>query len=124
MGPTEMPQDFAERWGQDLYWNRKSEEDLELALRALSVGTWKEKPENVSWEEWASPVKSRIKNLLELPSVGDEDPLLSSLMESGSSGQEAALEIRNDPRFRGTQRLYREMATAAEQLGRTFGFIA
>ncbi len=124
MGPTEMPSDFADRWGHDLYWNRKSEADLELALMNLSQGTWEDKPENVTWEEWSSPVKSKMRNLLELPSVGDEDPLLADLMARGLTGQEAAIEIRKDPRFRGTQRLFNEMSSAAENLGRTFGYIA
>lgn len=124
MGPSEMPSDFADRWGHDLYWNRKSEEDLELALMTLSQGTWENKPENVTWEEWSSPTKSKIRTLLELPSVGDEDPLLSNIMDSGLTGQEAATEIRQDPRFRKTQRLFGEMSGAAETLGRTFGFIA
>lgn len=124
MGPTEMPSEFAERWGQDLYWNRKSDEDLELALSSLSQGTWQTKPENVTWEEWAAPVKSKIGSVLELPSVGDQDPLLTELMSSGLTGQDANIAIRNDPRFQGTQRLFSELSSAASDLGRQFGFIA
>jgi hypothetical protein len=124
MGPVEMPSDFAQRWGEDLYWNRKSEEDLDMAMRSLSQGTWSAKPEDVTWEEWAAPVKTNIRNLLELPSVGDQDPLLSELMSGGYAGQDATKLIRNDPRFRQTNRLYSELADAAQSLGRTFGFIA
>ncbi len=124
MGPTDMPSDFQQRWGKDLYWNRKSEEDLELALSSLSQGTWESKPENVSWEEWASPVKSRIKSLLELPSVDDTDSLLTRIMGDGLSGADSNVAIRNDPRFQGTQRLYDELSRAASDLGRQFGFIA
>ncbi len=124
MGPTEMPTEFAERWGQDLYWNRKSQEDLDLALSNLSQGTWEAKPENVTWEEWAAPVKSRIKSYLELPSIDDNDALLGSIMGTGLTGQDATMAIRNDPRFRSTTRLYDELSSSVSNLGRQFGFIA
>ncbi len=56
--------------------------------------------------------------------INRPDLFLSNIMESGLTGQEATVEIRNDPRFRKTQRLFDEMSSAAETLGKTFGFIA
>jgi len=124
MGSTPLPPAFVDRWGRDLYMNNASEDDLETSLRELSAGTWQTKPENIGWGEWASPVKANIRNLLELSSVDDNDPLLNRVLDQGLSGQDATLAIRKDQRFRSTNRMFDELAQGAQALGRTFGFIA
>jgi hypothetical protein len=124
MGSTPVPPDFVSRWGRDLFMNTASEDDLETSLRELSAGTWQNKPENIGWSEWAAPVKSNIKNLLELTSVDDNDSLLKSILNQGLSGNDASLAIRKDQRFKSTNRMFEELSQSANALGRTFGFIA
>ena len=124
MGSTPLPSGFANEWGRNLYMNINSEDDLETSLRELSAGTWANKPENLGWSEWAAPVKSNIRNILEMSTVDDSDPLLSMIMDRGLSGYDATLAIRQDQRFRSTNRMFDELSRAASSLGRTFGFIA
>lgn len=124
MGPTPVPGMYKDKWGRDLYMNKASEEDLEESLRALSQGTWALKPENLGWAEWAAPTKANMRTLLELSSVDDQDPLLANILAGGLQGREATTAIRNDSRFRSTNRMFEELSSAAHQLGRTFGFIA
>jgi len=124
MGSTPLPPNFVNEWGTGLYMNQKSEADLETALRELSGGTWENKPENLGWSEWASPAKANIRNLLELTSVDDTDALLNNILDNGLSGQEAVLAIRQDSRFRGTNRMFDELSQAANSIGKSFGFVA
>lgn len=124
VGPVDMPANFANRWGNDLASGKASEADLEAYLKRIATARWQYKPEDVTWEDWASTYKSQIKNTLELGSLDDSDPLLNSILNQDITGQDIEQMIRKDTRFRSTRRMYGELSSTVEDIGRRFGYIA
>ncbi len=123
MGPAGLPDNFASSWGNDLFLNKKSEEDLEQYLTALAFSAWPNKPEQVSWTDWSASPKSSIRTILELPSVDDEDALLTRILTEGLVGADLTGAIRHDSRFLETQGFLDDTAIKAHAIGQTMGFI-
>lgn len=123
LGPVDLPQGFGADWGNKLFLNEVSEADLETHLKNLASSAWVNKPPELTWNEWASPAKTTIRNTLELTSLDDNDPLLGDILNQGLGGNDLTSAIRHDERFLGTNRLQSEIASSVTQLGRQFGFI-
>lgn len=123
VGPSEPPPGFGTRWGEQLASGRASEADLENYLRDVANSRWVFKPENATWEDWAAPYKSEIRQKLELGSVDDNDSLLGQILNTDLNGVDVNQLIRQDSRFRSTRTMYNELSTYAEEIGRRFGFI-
>jgi len=124
LGTNPMPADFASKWGNWLYMNKRSEEELEDRLQQLGSTRWENKPPEIPWSEWASVFKGQIGSTLELTSVADEDPLLQSLLSQGLQGQDMNQAIRSDQRFKETTSFRDQMNSTVSRVGRTMGFIA
>lgn len=123
IGPVDIPDNFARSWGQRLAAGKVSRADLESYVKEISQARWQFKPGNIAWADWAAPFKSQIRNLLELGSINDNDPMLAKLLSSDLSGQDVEALIRQDQRFLSTSRMYNELSSQAEEIGRRFGFI-
>lgn len=123
VGPGDMPTNFASKWGNDLASGKASEADLENYLKSISDSRWQFKPEGATWEDWASSYKATIRSTLELGDLDDNDPLLQKILSSDMSGVDLNSTIRSDERFRSTRTMFGELSSAAEDIGRRFGFI-
>lgn len=123
VGPVNMPKNFAEKWGANLASGRSSEADLENYLKQVSSGRWKHKPPDLAWEDWAASYKSQIRETLELGSLDDSDGLLKRILSTDPEGMDMEQLIRQDDRFRSTRRMYGELSSQVEDMGRRFGFI-
>jgi hypothetical protein len=55
--------------------------------------------------------------------LADGDPLLNTILNSGTNGIDLEKMIRSDPRFKSTQTMYGELSGLAEEMGKRFGFI-
>lgn len=124
VGPIEAPTGWADRWGKWLAEEKRSEADLENYLKSVAGSRWKAKPPDVTWQDWAAPYKSEIRQTLELPTLEDNDRLLRRILNQEIEGRDLNVMIREDPRFRKTQGFYEELSRAASDLGRQFGFIS
>lgn len=124
VGPVSMPNNFGDRWGKWLATGTKSEADLEERLRKVSTARWRNKPDDMTWADWAAAYKSEIRDELELASLDDTDPLLKKVLRSSDvEGQDLTRMIRQDNRFLSTQTMYNELSSAVADMGRRFGFI-
>lgn len=123
VGPVNMPKNFAEKWGADLASGKASEADLESYLKQISSGRWKHKPPDLTWEDWAASYKGEIRETLELGGLDDNDPLLKQVLTSDLEAMDLQQLIRGDGRFRQTRRMYGELSSQVEDMGRRFGFI-
>ncbi len=123
-GGIPMPANFAADWGARLASKESSEADLETYLKGVSNARWSNKPENITWTDWASTYKSQIRNTLELGTVDDNDGLLSQILNSNLDGVDLERMIRADSRYLGTRAFGGSLSGYAEQLGRDFGYIA
>lgn len=121
-GAVPIPDGFAEKWGNDLYMKASSEADLEAYLKSLSLTYYPNKDQNTSWADWAAVPKSYIQNLLELPSVGDADGLLDKILQSGATGYDMRVLIKNDPRYMSTKGALSELSSKVHNLGTMMGF--
>ncbi len=123
VGPVDMPQEFASRWGNDLASGVASEADLESYLKEIATSRWQFKPPNLTWSDWSSTYKSQIRNTLEIGSLSDSDSLLQSILSQDLTGVDLEQVIRADDRFKSTQAMFGELSSLANDLGRSFGFI-
>jgi len=123
-GGIPMPANFAADWGARLASNEASEADLETYLKSVSSARWANKPNDITWADWASTYKSSIRNTLELGSLDDNDGLLSQILNSDLDGVDLERMIRADSRYLKTRAFGGSLSGYAEQLGRDFGYIA
>lgn len=122
-GAVPIPSDFASDWGNWLYLNRRSEADLDTYLKGLSSTYYPDKDSNTSWADWAAIPRSYIQNLLELPTVADNDGLLDQILQSGATGYDMRVLIKNDPRYMQTKGAFSELSSKVSNLGTMMGFI-
>ena len=123
-GGVPMPANFAANWGARLAAGERSEADLETYLKSVSSAKWANKPNDITWTDWASTYKSQIRNTLELGSLDDNDGLLGSILNSDLEGVDLERMIRADSRYLKTRAFGGSLSGYAEQLGRDFGYIA
>lgn len=123
VGPGTPNQAFKERWAKALYKKTKSEADLLDKLKGMSIGRWPTKPEDMTWEEWASPTISDIEDLLEIGTLDPSDLLLKDILQKGLTGADATIAIRHDARFKQTNKFRDELSSAVADVGRKFGFV-
>lgn len=123
-GSVPIPTSFAGDWGARLASGEASEADLESYLKSVSSARWGNKPNDVTWTDWASTYKSQIRNTLELGTLDDNDSLLTSILNSDLDGVDLEKAIRADNRYLNTRAFGGSLSSYAEQLGRDFGYIA
>lgn len=123
VGPVAMPEGFAAQWGNWLASGQRSEADFENYLKQISQTRWAYKPADLTWKDWSASYKAQIRDELELPTLDDKDSLLTQALNSDMTGQDLTQMIRADQRFLSTEKMYGELASAASDMGRRFGFI-
>jgi hypothetical protein len=123
VGPGALPANFASTWGANLASGKSSEADLERYLKQLSQNRWSFKPPDLTWQDWAAGYKADIASTLELGSIDDSDTLLNQVLRTDLTGVDLQGMIRQDERFKSTQKMYDELSGAAAEMGRRFGFI-
>ncbi len=123
-GGIAMPTGFADDWGRRLAAGTVSEADLETYLKSVSSARWTNKPNDITWTDWASTYRSQIRETLELGSLDDNDSLLTQILNSDLDGVDLERMIRADSRYLKTRAFGGTLGSYAEQLGRDFGYIA
>lgn len=124
MGPGAADETYLNQWANWLYYGKKGQDELEQSIKQISTGRWPNKPADITWTEWASPYKSKIQDMLEIPKLDNTDSLLSSALDAQVEGRDLDLMIRKDTRWQRTANYRDQYSQAAIELGRAFGFVA
>jgi len=124
IGPGDVPKDFSQNWANWIFNNVKSDEELEDTLEQMSTARWPTKPPKLNWFDWASPYRSRIGSILELPDVDYEDPLLTRILNNSTTeGIDVDQTVRQDSRYKKTETYRNDLFTNATKLSQMFGFV-
>lgn len=124
MGPGEPDENYLNQWANWIFNGKKGADDVETSIRAMAHGRWPNKPEDLTWTEWATPYKTKIQDMLEIPKLDNVDSLLTRALDSQVEGRDLDLLIRKDDRWQRTANYRDEYSRAAIELGRAFGYTA
>lgn len=108
--------------GEDVEMMRTSLAEIEQSLDEQAMALYPGKPPGVKTMTYAQPYMQQYKNLMEVPTVGLDDPMLQQAMSDGMTIGDFATALRSDPAWMKTNNARDTHYQVMGQLGRQMGF--